>query len=95
MESNLYKSLKEHGFVEDRSDPLFEHLTALGRTKEGWSQVQQAMLPWDEIPWEQVKADCEHCNGTGVVRHAKIGGSLTTIICSCLFADKERLKADG
>ena len=85
MHKESYDRLSADKLIRDMFDPTKESLT--GRGKKAWSQVQQQMHDLDSLDLSKADRNCDHCNGTGILRHAKIGGVLTTIVCSCL-ADK-------
>ena len=53
-------------------------------SRKAWSQVQQKMFDLDNLDLTLADGGCAECNGTGVLRNTKIGGILTTIVCSCL-----------
>ena len=89
MDARDFRRHQRDGRLARQLDPLMEHLTKLGRTKKGWLQVTQSMFALKDVDFTKAKPECDRCNGTGVLRHAKIGGVLTTIVCSCLFDEEE------
>ncbi len=56
-------------------------------SRKAWSQVQQKMFDLDKLDLTKATRDCLECNGTGVIRNTKIGGILTTIVCTCLWEE--------